>query len=159
MKESLESQFKRLLNVDKSFYLDYLMDVNTSGGDINYSIARNYMNYLNLDTGSNAIHDFFANLIDINEDFDVEKGDANEILIPELKKYTIHWKVRETETVLNYYKLSTYGFNEELIQNRLDDGEFDYYDGNRYDTDYLDSDVGSIDVIDIDEDSIDIDEI
>lgn len=151
MKYSLESQLEQLLNVDKSFYLDYLSDLYKSGGDINDNVKISYMKYLNLNVNEPVFYDFFRELENLNDDFDFENGDYNDIIIPKLNKYKINWAVSETQAVINHYRLTTYGFSTELIENRIDNSEIEYYEGELYDTDYIDSSIYSVKVTDIKE--------
>lgn len=151
MKYSLESQLDQLLNVDKSFYLDYLSDLYKLNGDINDSLKRSYLKYLNLNLNEPVLYDFFRELENLNEDFDIENGDYNDIIIPKLKEYKINWAVSESQEVINHYRLTTYGFSMELIETRIDNAEIEYYEGEIYDTDYIDSSIGRVKVTDIEE--------
>lgn len=151
MKYSLESQLDQLLNVDKSFYLDYLSDLYKLNGDINDSLKRSYLKYLNLNLNEPVLYDFFRELENLNEDFDIENGDYNDIIIPKLKEYKINWAVSETQEVINHYRLTTYGFSMELIETRIDNAEIEYYEGEIYDTDYIDSSIDRVKVTDIEE--------
>lgn len=149
--ESIESQLKRLTTIDKSIYFDYLSDLYKSGGDINDELKRTYMKYLNLDLGEPVLYDFFRELENLNEDFDIENGDYNDIIVPVVKQYELHWRVRESQVVDNFYKRITYGFSEELIQQQIKEGDMNYFDGEIYDTDYIDNEVLDISHPDIEE--------
>lgn len=148
--ESIESQLKRLTTIDKSIYFDYLSDLYKSGGDINDELKRTYMKYLNLDIREPVLYDFFRELENLNEDFDIENGDYNDIIVPVVKQYVLHWRVRESQVVDSFYKRTTYGFSEELIQQQIED-DMDYFDGEIYDTTYIDSDILDLGSPDIEE--------
>ena len=85
------------------------------------------------------------------QDFDFDNGTADDIIVPELKEYSVTWIVNEVETVRNTYKLERLAFSKEHIKDMIEDYEFDFTDGDVVGTKYIDGDIQSSRLSDIEE--------
>jgi hypothetical protein len=143
-KERVKNLLKR---IPKELLLDYLKD---TGGDPDNSWARSFLKYLGIEVTAVTIG-FWTELLRLNQDFDFDNGTADDIIVPELKEYSVTWIVKEIEILLNTYKVEKLAFSKEHIRDMIEDYEFDFTDGDVVGTTYIDGDIQSSRLSDIEE--------
>lgn len=144
-----EKLAKKLYEIDKEVLLDYIQSSQEDrewDKDLAKSILRTYN--IKIDNQSMG---FFEQLYDINTNVNYEPVDRVErIIMPKLKKFKIDYSVQMSKYGREFWEQIVNAWTEDEINQRLDDGELNWYDGDFRDDDWYDSDSGDVD-IDIEE--------
>jgi len=139
-----EKLANKLYEIDKEVLLDYIQTSQEEGKwdeDLSKSILRTFNIIVNDHTLG-----FFEALYDVNSKIDYKPVDRVErIIIPKLKKFKIDYSVQMNKYGREYWEQIVNAWTENEINQRLDNGELNWYDGEFRDDDYYDSDSGDVD--------------
>ena len=132
---------RKLLKLDKDILSTFLSDFN---GEFDEDKARAFLKYLNIRPYSTTLT-FFEELVKLNPDSNV---DPSSIILPKYNKYEILFDVIETQTVSSRYKVTTYGFTEKEIDERVGD-DIEWYYGKELSSEITDSQTESSEIVSI----------
>lgn len=144
-----EKLANKLYGIDKEVLLDYLQS-SQEDREWDENLAKSILRTYNIGVDSQTLG-FFKQLYDINTNINYDPVDrAERIIMPKLKKFKIDYSVQMNKYGREYWQQIVNAWTEDEINQRLDDGELNWYDGEFTDDDYYDSDSGDVD-IDIEE--------
>ena len=131
---------KTLPNIDKEILYDYLVQ---SDGKYNDDFTRSFCKYLGYKPSSLSLN-FFKELINLNTGL----VNSSTVEVPRLKNYEVLFDVVETQYVSSRWKVTTFGWNEEDVEERNGD-DYDWWNGNEMSSEVYDSDTSSTEVVSI----------
>lgn len=139
-----EKLAKKLYGIDKEVLLDYLQS-SQEDKEWDENLAKSILRTYNIGVDSQTLG-FFEQLYDINTNVNYEPVDrAEKIIMPKLKKFKINYSVQMNKYGREYWEQIVNAWTEDEINQRLDNGELNWYDGEFTDDDYYDSDSGDVD--------------
>ena len=139
-----EKLAKKLYGIDKEVLLDYLQS-SQEDKEWDENLAKSILRTYNIGVDSQTLG-FFKQLYDINTNVNYEPVDrAERIIMPKLKKFKINYSVQMNKYGREYWEQIVNAWTEDEINQRLDDGELNWSDGEFTDDDYYDSDSGDVD--------------
>lgn len=139
-----EKLANKLYGIDKEVLLDYLQS-SQEDREWDENLAKSILRTYNIGVDSQTLG-FFEQLYDINTNVNYEPVDRVErIIMPKLKKFKIDYSVQMNKYGREYWEQIVNAWTEDEINQRLDDGELNWYDGDFRDDDYYDSDSGDVD--------------
>lgn len=131
---------KTLPNVDKEILYEYLVQ---SDGEYDDDFTRSFCKYLGYKPSSLSLN-FFKELINLNTGL----VNSSTVEVPRLKNYEVLFDVVETQYVSSRWKVKTFGWNEEDVEERNGD-DYDWWNGNEMSSDVFDSETSSSELISI----------
>jgi len=131
---------KTLPNVDKEILYEYLVQ---SDGEYDDDFTRSFCKYLGYKPSSLSLN-FFKELINLNTGL----VNSSTVEVPQLKNYEVLFDVVETQYVSSRWKIKTFGWNEEDVEERNGD-DYDWWNGNEMSSDVFDSETSSSELISI----------
>ena len=137
---------KTLPNVDKEILYEYLVQ---SDGEYDDDFTRSFCKYLGYKPSSLSLN-FFKELIKLNVGL-LDSSFVNKSLfieVPQLKNYEVLFDVVETQYVSSRWKVTTFGWNEEDVEERNGD-DYDWWNGNEMSSDVFDSETSSSELVSI----------
>ena len=139
-----EKLAKKLYGIDKEILLDYIQS-SQEDREWDENLAKSILRTYNIGVDSQTLG-FFEQLYDINTNVNYEPVDrAERIIMPKLKKFKINYSVQMNKYGREYWQQIVNAWTEDEINQRLDDGELNWYDGDFRDDDWYDSDSGDVD--------------
>ena len=87
---------------------------------------------------------FFAKLLMEND-----KSKSDNLIIPKLKNYTIHFKTTVRKDVSEFWELPIKSYDKVYITDMVYNGDFSYYDGEMVDDDVVDSETTDWEITDV----------
>lgn len=139
-----EKLANKLYVIDKEVLLDYIQS-SQEDKEWDENLAKSILRTYNIEVDSQTLG-FFEQLYDINTNVNYEPVDrAERIIMPKLKKFKINYSVQMNKYGREYWQQIVNAWTEDEINQRLDDGELNWYDGEFTDDDYYDSDSGDVD--------------
>jgi len=140
-----EKLANKLYEIDKEVLLDYIQS-SQEDKEWDENLAKSILRTYNIGVDSQTLG-FFKQLYDINTNVNYEPVDQVEkIIMPKLKKFKINYSVQMNKYGREYWEQIVSAWTEDEINQRLDDGYLNWYDGEFTDDDYYDSDSGDVDV-------------
>lgn len=130
----------KLTEVDKDLLFDYLTE---SDGEYDEDYTNSFCKYIGFDPNS-ATFGFFRELINLNPSL----TNPSNIEIPTFKKYEVMYDIIETQYVSSRWKVETFGWSEENVEER-DGDDFDWWNGNEMSSEITDSSVDEKELISI----------
>jgi hypothetical protein len=137
---------KTLPNVDKEILYDYLVQ---SDGKYDDDFTRSFCKYLGYKPNNLSLN-FFKELINLNVGL-LDSSFVNKSLfveVPQLKNYEVLFDVVEVQYVSSRWKVNTFGWNEEDVEERNGD-DYDWWNGEEMGGDVFDSETTSTELISI----------
>lgn len=131
---------KTLPNVDKEILYEYLVQ---SDGEYDDDFTRSFCKYLGYKPSSLSLN-FFKELINLNTGL----VNSSTVEVPQLKNYEVLFDVVETQYVSSRWKVKTFGWNEEDVEERNGD-DYDWWNGNEMSSDVFDSETASSELVSI----------
>lgn len=131
---------KTLPNIDKEILYEYLAQ---SDGEYDDDFTRSFCKYLGYKPSSLSLN-FFKELINLNTGL----VNSSTVEVPQLKNYEVLFDVVETQYVSSRWKVKTFGWNEEDVEERNGD-DYDWWNGNEMSSDVFDSETSSSELISI----------
>lgn len=131
---------KTLPNIDKEILYEYLVQ---SDGEYDDDFTRSFCKYLGYKPSSLSLN-FFKELINLNTGL----VNSSTVEVPQLKNYEVLFDVVETQYVSSRWKIKTFGWNEEDVEERNGD-DYDWWNGNEMSSDVFDSETSSSELISI----------
>lgn len=131
---------KTLPNIDKEILYEYLVQ---SDGEYDDDFTRSFCKYLGYKPSSLSLN-FFKELINLNTGL----VNSSTVEVPRLKNYEVLFDVVETQYVSSRWKVKTFGWNEEDVEERNGD-DYDWWNGNEMSSDVFDSETSSSELISI----------
>ncbi len=131
---------KTLPNVDKEILYEYLVQ---SDGEYDDDFTRSFCKYLGYKPSSLSLN-FFKELINLNTGL----VNSSTVEVPQLKNYEVLFDVVETQYVSSRWKIKTFGWNEEDVEERNGD-DYDWWNGNEMSSDVFDSETASSELVSI----------
>ena len=159
-----QSQFSKLKPTQLAFICETLL---AKGFDIDlydtyeydkmYEMVENIGKYFNTVVSDEDIQ-FFAKLIKENEEllkdyFETKQSSLlNDLIIPVAKKYIVEYKIWGSEYYTDEYETTWISYDSDWVSKSMyqarDDGNWDYYDGQRVDRDIRDSETSDFEIND-----------
>ena len=135
---------KQLYSIDKETLLDYIQTSQEESQwdeDLAKSILRAYNIIVN-----NHTLGFFEELYDVNSKIDYKPVDRVErIIIPKLKKFEIDYSVVMTKSGREYWEDTVYAWSEQELNNKIDNGDLNWWNGDFVEFDVFDSYTDDVD--------------
>lgn len=130
----------KLTEVDKELLFDYLTE---SDGEYDEDYTRSFCKYIGFDPNVST-YGFFQELIKLNTGL----INSSSIEIPKFKKYEVMYDVTETQYVSSRWKVETFGWNDENVEER-DGDDFDWWNGKEMSSYVTDSTLDEKELISI----------